>query len=210
MKRKCATISSIMLFAVCAFTQSSATMRFVLFRGDNSANALAAKTKASSVEATEERAGNTLFQVFRSREGSRKELFRVAIGWYRDNPKDLFNKTWNYGISSERDFNGDGKPDYCWYGADDTDEEKYLFLSSDSGYKRVDIVKTTQAEWRKRFKTKSPDFGEVFGQYPLSSIVLERTQTGLILLVTVAYDPQDYRGKSANFQFRIAQADFVS
>jgi hypothetical protein len=203
-------LSVCLLTATSVFAQGPMVAhRFVLF-GDTSHAAIAAKRRHSAAVATERRIGNTLFQIFRSRSGAQGELFRVAVGWYRDNdPKDNFNQTWNYGIVDEGDFNGDGKPDYTWYGGDDTSEEEYLFLSTDDGYRRVDIVKSAQHAWEKKFKSDAPDFGEVFGNSKLDSIVLSRSPVGLVLNAVAKFDPQDYRKKSAVYSLRIVEADFI-
>jgi len=118
-------------------------------------------------------------------------------------------KTWVYGIVDEGDFNEDGIPDYSWYGGDDTGEEEYLFLSSATGYLRVDIFKTARQAWKRKFKTEAPDFSEVGGKYQLSSVVLERTQSRIELLIAADYDPQDYKKRKSHFDLRIEQADFI-
>ena len=211
MKQRMRGLLACLVTAMSVFAQAPmGAYRHVLFGGNTSNAALLAKAKHSSAIPSEERVGNTLFQIFRSRTGNQGELFRVAIGWYRDNdPKDNFNETWSYGVADEGDFNGDGKPDYTWYGADDTSEEEYLFLSSEDGYRRVDIVKSAQQAWKKRFKAGAPNFGEVGGNYQLSSIALTRGSKSLVLNVITKYDPQDYRKKSATYSLRIEQSEFI-
>jgi hypothetical protein len=134
-------------------------------------------------------------------------LFRVEIGDYSSG---ALIKTWHYGIAAEGDFNGDGLPDYSWYGGDDTGEERYLFLSSDSGYKRVDLLKTVEAAWQSRFNKPPPDLGDLVGKYELDDLELENSSVGLVLDATVRPNPISVTSKTTKriYRFRIAQADF--
>lgn len=83
-------------------------------------------------------------------------MFRVRVGTYVSWEPE---KWWNYGIADERDFNGDGVPDYSWYGGDDTGFEMYLFLSRDGRFERVNILKTVATAWQQRHRKSPPDFG---------------------------------------------------
>ena len=98
-------------------------------------------------------AHQVVYQVFWSRTTPRRELFRIEVGSYFSGE---LVKLWNCGVANEGDFNGDGLPDYSWYGGDDTGQEMYLFLSSDRGYKRVDLLKTVEAAWQRRFNKPLP------------------------------------------------------
>ncbi|HMF90143.1 MAG TPA: hypothetical protein VKL40_05835 [Candidatus Angelobacter sp.] len=87
--------------------------------------------------------GKQFFQVFTNKKTGR-ELFRVPVG-------NEEAKYWVYGVMQEADFNGDGIPDFCWHGGDDTSQENLLVLSSPSGYRKVDIYESLQREWKRRF-----------------------------------------------------------
>lgn len=113
-------------------------------------------------------------QVFRDKR-TKAELFRIEVG-------DTETTWWNYGIATEGDFNGDGIQDYAWYGGDDTGDEMYVFLSSDSGYHRLDVHKAMEREWARSFHSAAPDFGEVGGPYSLQDVRFLRDATGLSLL----------------------------
>jgi len=114
---------------------------------------------------------------------------------------------WNYGIANEGDFNGDGVPDYAWYGGDDTSFEMYLFLSTGSQYERIDIVKTVQFAWQQRFHTSARDLGELDSRYSLDNIVLQRSEAGLVLFAEVIQSEVNGTIKGT-YQFRITRADF--
>jgi hypothetical protein len=152
-------------------------------------------------------AHKVIYQVYWSRTTPKHELFRIEIGDYSSG---MLVKTWHYGIAAEGDFNGDGLPDYSWYGGDDTGEERYLFLSSESGYKRVDLLKTVEAAWQRRFNKPSPDLGELEGKYELDDLELESSVAGLVLDATVRPNPMSAKPMTTkrNYRFSIAQADF--
>jgi hypothetical protein len=156
------------------------------------------------VSATEKRVGKSIYQVFSSRTEPKRELFRVSIG--EASGSDVV-KLWNYGIADEADFNGDGVPDYSWYGGDDTGFEMYLFLSAGLKYKKVDLLKTLQLAWKKRFHKAGPDFGAVGGRYALVSTVLVRSASGLAFLAEVEHSSLDEK-RSSTYRFRIAEGDF--
>jgi len=151
-----------LLAAVSAFGQDvRVEKRFILYPMDRGCVCIKTRKTTGTVRATEIRAGRlahqVAYQVFWSRTLPKRELFRVAIGGYYNGQGDQW---WNYGIVDEGDFNGDGLPDYSWYGGDDTGGVSYLFLSSSSGYKRVDIEKTVEAAWKKRFNKPAPDLSD--------------------------------------------------
>ena len=137
----------------------------------------------------------------------RRELYRIAVGSYQNGEGD---QLWNYGIANEGDFNGDGVPDYSWYGGDDTGDEMYLFLSSDNGYKRVDLLKTVEAAWQRRFNKPPPDLGDIEDKYTLDDIVLIHSTTGLVLDATARPNPMfiETMKTKRTYRFSIAQADF--
>ena len=82
----------------------------------------------------------------------------------------------------------------------------YLFLSSNGQYQRVDVLKTVQAAWQRRFHRPAPDLGGA-GSYALDDTMLERSATGLVLLAKVNHVTIDGTNKE-KYQFRIGQADF--
>ena len=180
----------------------------MLYRIDPSCVCIKTSKQTKTVIATETRVGKVshqvVYQVFWSRTTPRSELFRVIIGSY-------FNgelvQLWNYGIANEGDFNGDGLPDYSWYCGDDTGAELYIYLSSDSGYKRVDVLKTVEAAWQRRFNKPAPDLGEIGGNYDLDDTVLDRSSTGMVLHAMVRHSATE-RKREITYRFDISQADF--
>ena len=142
--------------------------KFPLFRMDHSCDCVKAKKVTKTVRAAEIRTGKPgasgglsgLLPIFLSDRTS--ELFRIEVG--RDYGGQLV-KLWNYGIAEEADFNGDGKPDYSWYGGDDTSSGAAFFLSTADGYQRIDVLKTAKAAWRRRYHSKSPDIEDSDCEY---------------------------------------------
>jgi hypothetical protein len=177
--------------------------RFLLYQMDRSCVCIAAKKRTRTATASEIRSGKAMYEVFRSRTVPPRELFRVRVGTVVSG--DVV-KWWNYGIADEADFNGDGRPDYSWYGGDDTSFAMYLFLSSGDQYRQVDVLKTIQAAWRQRFHTAAPDLADLGGDYNLRDTVLDQTEAGLVLLVTV--DRASDGSKTKSYRFRIPEADF--
>jgi hypothetical protein len=161
------------------------------------------KQQTDTVVSGEKRTGNVLYEVFWRRGQTRRELFRVRIGTYLH--QGLI-KTWNYGIESEADFNGDGKPDYCWYGGDDTSESILLFTSAGDRYDRTDVVKTASAAWTRRFDKRAPDLAALDGELGIRSIVVERSEAKLTLVVTIS--ARLSQGERQAQVFRIAEHDF--
>lgn len=138
--------------------------KFALFQIDKSCGCVKQKKQTKTVASAEVYVGKpghqTVYEVFWSRTSPKRELFRIEVGRSFDGQ---LVRTWFYGIVDEGDFNGDGVPDYSWYGGDDTGQEMYLLRSSDGGYKRIDLLKTVEAAWRRRFNKPPPDLGEVGG-----------------------------------------------
>jgi hypothetical protein len=135
-----------------------------------------------TIISSELRVGDTLYQVFRRRGEPNKELFRVQVGSYVR--KELV-KWWNYGIEMEQDLNGDGQPDYLWYGGDDTSESIILFISRGAAYERTDIIKTAGAAWKRRFNKTAPDIASVGGEYGVETVGIEKSRTGLTMIIVL-------------------------
>ena len=146
----------------------------------------------------EVRVGKRLYEVY-SRPGSpNAELFRVEIG---DFATGKLVKTWNYGIATEIDLNGDGEPDYLWYGGDDTSEIYLLFCSAGGKYDRVDVIKSARETWRNRFHKTAPDFADLGGKFHISEISWSEPDRSL--LVTVLSEAPNKRT-----QLVVPEADF--
>ena len=179
------------------------TKDFVIYQEDNGCVAYNADRDTKFPSSTESSNGKSIYQVFWSATTPTQELFRVKVGkLVGQDPV----KWWNYGICDEADFNRDGKPDYVWYGGDDTSFELYLFLSSGNRYQRIDVLSTVQAAWQRQFHTKAPSFAAT-GEYTLGDTKLERSPAGLALLATVEH--RSVAGVAeGTFRFRIRQADF--
>lgn len=197
------------LIAISGFGQGSSVKKTVpLYPMDKSCVCIKTKKETKTIVATVARVGKSshqvVYQVFWSRTLPRRELFRVEIGSYS---KGEGAELWNYGIAKEGDFNGDGLPDYAWYGGDDGGEYRYLFLSSDDGYKRVDVLKTVEAAWRERFDKLSPDFSNFDSGIGLSETVLEGSQAGMVLHAAIHRRASRGKGETT-YRFDISQADF--
>lgn len=179
---------------------------FLLYRMDKSCVCVKTKKQTKTLRATEARTGKFVYQVFWSRTEPKRELFRIRVGTAVGSGEE---KWWNYGIADEADFNGDGVPDYSWYGGDDTGFEMHLSLSSRNGYTKVDVLKTVQAAWKRRFRTAAPDLGEAGGSYSVSDTLIERSAKGLMLLVKIERVALDGKVEGV-YRFRIPEADFRS
>ena len=202
-------IVAFLLGAVCVFGQNRMTpKKFILYPMDKSCVCINALKTTKTASATEVRVGKVahqvVYQIFWSRTTPRRELFRIVIGGYSNGQGD---QLWNYGIASEGDFNGDGLPDYAWYGGDDTGGEMYLFFSSENRYKRVDVLKTVEAAWKQRFKKPAPDLSDSDSGYCVSKVVLERSTTGIVLHAAVPY-PASEGQREGTYRFDIAQENF--
>jgi hypothetical protein len=204
---KQAVIGIVMLVAIAgsAVGQNTAIpKRFKLYVGDESCVCIATKKQTMSAAAAETRTNRSVFQEFWSRTEPKRKLFRVRVGTFIGSENQ---KWWNYGIADEGDFNGDGLPDYSWYGGDDTSFEMYLFLSAGSHYERVNVLKTIGAAWKRQFGGVAPDLGEAGGEYAVTDISIERTAKGLMLTAVVKRQTVDGKNKGSH-HFEIAQADF--
>lgn len=152
---------------------------------------------------SEERVGNIVYQVFSRRGEPKSQLFRVQVGEYVGGK---LVKTWNYGIETEADFDGDGQPDYVWYGGDDTTESIVLFMSSGGHYDRTDVIRTAAAAWEHDFKRRAPDLAALDGEYGVASVVVERSNAHLTLVVGLGQ--RFNASKKGAKVFRISQRDF--
>jgi hypothetical protein len=162
------------------------------------------KKETPTVTSSETTSGQTISQVFYSKTGQRRELFRADIGFVINSERV---KLWNYGIVSEGDFNRDGLPDYFWYGGDDSGESMHLFLSSKRGYTKVDIHQTLKAAWKQRFNRESPEWANVDSDFLIGEIYIEDAAGGLVLFVTVDPGPLNSVDKNS-YEFRIRPSDF--
>jgi len=171
---------------------------FDLFPIDQACKCVAVASRTATIESSEITRGGKVFQVFKDRQ-TKRELFRVEIG-------DTRSKWWHYGITTEGDFNRDGIQDYAWYGGDDTSDELYVFLSSESGYRRLDIYKTMRRAWALAFHAPAPDFASSEGEYSLTAIRLDRDSTGLTLDADVESSAHPKAGRR---HLHVLAADFV-
>jgi hypothetical protein len=133
------------------------------------------------------------------------ELFRVFVGtdeatW------------WVYGLVQEADFNGDGIPDFCWHGGDDTSALNLLVLSSPSGYRKVDVNETLQREWRRRFPSDRLESPEGSDDPETSELKVIRASEKIIMRAIVTsrfYDPKIDDMKTYVHQLSVPEARFV-
>jgi len=172
----------LLIASVSAWAQPSnnpSPLEFHIYHTDEACSCINTKAETSTIRSSEKVLGKIAVQIFSARNGPEQELFRVKIGKFVDS--DMV-KWWNYGIADEGDFNGDGAVDYAWYGGDDTSFVMYLFISSDHGYARVDVLKTLDAAWKRRFHRTAPDLTETGGEYAITDVVVRRAASGLTLV----------------------------
>lgn len=124
-------------------------------------------------------------------------MFQVSIGLIVDTDRVKF---WNYGVVDEKDFNGDGLPDYSWYCGDDSEQAMYLFLSHNKAYMRVDILMTLKAAWTRRFHSKAPDFENVGDRYEIRTVSLERSGGRLVPVVNIDQIPESAADLEKRFE----------
>src|SRR2546422_1187188 len=158
----------LLIASVCAWARPSnnpTRVEFRIYRIDEGCVCINTKAETSTIRASEKVIGERAVQIFSPRNSPKQELFRVRIGKFSGS--DMV-KWWNYGITDEGDFNGDGTVDYAWYGGDDTSFVLYLFMSSDHGYAKVDVIKTLEAAWKRRFHVIAPDLTVSGGEAHIS------------------------------------------
>ena len=141
------------LWTSAAAAQSPA--RYEIFPSDPACHCIKTHHETKLVRATEASFGHTILQVFQNRQTGR-ELFRVPIGWIDNGRADKWE---NYGIASEFDLNGDGVPDYSWYGGNEASFEMNLFLSSRTGYRKIDLIDILQQALSRETHTKIENLG---------------------------------------------------
>jgi len=140
----------------------------------------------------------TFLQVFTSKL-TKREVFRVELG-------DARSMWWHYGIAAEGDFNGDGAPDYYWYGGDDTSDIMYVFLSHEGEYRRLDVYESLLGEWRRRFPARVPlDISADNDQ--VDRLYLVREPSGLALDGMIVRDSLTTRPR--RYPIHVAEGDFV-
>ncbi len=149
------------------------------------------------------RVGNKLYQVFTRRAKPHNEAFRVDVGFYDEGQ---LVSDWAYGVTLDKDMNGDGTPDYVWYGYDDAGLRLLWFLSSGDRYDCVNVFKTAERAWTKRFAQPAPDLEEAYGDDAVAEVTWVGNTRVLSILVELNWrDPANVR----KVPLRIAPADFV-
>lgn len=149
----------------------------------------------------------TTYQSFRMRTEPDMEVFRVPVEWMDG---DESHAWWNYGIADEGDFNGDGQPDYTWYGGDETGGVMLLFLSSPYGYIQTDVLKTIEKVWERRLHLAAPDFSDPeSSDWALEAIRIRKQEKGVELTAVIVDHPGTSRKKQPDVRLEIAEAEFV-
>lgn len=178
---------------------------FELYKIDKSCVCIRTHKETKTAIAREVKMGKNLYQEFWSKIEPRRKLFSVSIGRMTT---DGMVTLWNYGIAKELDLNDDGKPDYVWYGGDDTSSENWLYLSNGTEYKSVDLVKTIQVAWKARFNRKPPDLYLFGDKYGIGKMVIEKNDDGLFLIADVV-KVDDADKVLSRTHFRIPENAFV-
>jgi hypothetical protein len=150
----------------------------------------------------EQRVGKWVYQVFYFRNAPQQEAFRVEIGSYE---KGQLVQDWSYGIVAEKDMLSDRRPDYVWYGGDDTGQRLLWFLSRENSYDCTDVFRSAETAWKKRFGRTAPDFGEVGGDAQVALVMWDKAAQ--FLHITVESQPQS---KVRKVNLRIAPSDFIA
>ncbi len=165
------------------------------------------KTHPKFIVEKDHRIGNRLYQEYWSKDEPARKLFSIAYGTYYK--KDGLLTYWFASMKDECDMNGDGIPDYMWYGGDDTSQEEWLFYSVGQEYKSVDLYKTAEQAWLKQFKTKAPDFGEVGAEIFVDFTFVSNAQGNF--LEAEAYNNDDSVDKKSRVvkRYVINEKDFV-
>ena len=148
--------------------------------------------------------GKRFYQVFLDKRSGR-ELFRVFVGTEEAT-------WWVYGLIREVDINGDGIPDFCWHGGDDTSALNLLVLSSPAGYRKVNVNESLQREWKRRFPTERLDNIEGSDEPDASEMRLIRSSGKVTLqaLVTSTFvDPKTEDIKTFKHLLRVHESRFV-
>ena len=187
-----------MLFALSALLSAERVNEIKLFP----TNAKPRKNTAT-LTSTENRVGTVVYQAFHPRNDPSREAFRVDIGSYE---KGQLVEDWNYGIILERDVNGDGIPDYVWYGGDDTGQRLLLFLSKDTQYDCINVFKSAEAVWKKKFGKTAPDLGEVGGDQ-IAKDVTWNLQTQVLTVSAVPNDLE--KMKTQKRKVEVGLSEFV-
>jgi len=172
-----------MALAACIPSVAQSLPRFNVFPNDATCHCIRTHRETNSVLATETLFGHSILQVFHDKDTGR-ELFRVPVGWTERGQQD---KWWNYGIAAEMDLNGDGRPDFSWYGGDGTSYEMAVFLSSRTGYRRVDLIDLLQQALSRQTHTYVENLGgsrpEPSGDnWQVSSIWIEKEDPGSLFV----------------------------
>lgn len=158
---------------------------FIVFPYDKKCSCINTDSDSATVSVKEVRENGKVFQSF-TELVTHREIFRTAVGSLVNGEEIKF---WNYGLAEERDFNGDRKPDYAWYGGDDTSFEKLLILSAPRGYQKVDVIATVKKRWAKEFPGKPlADLHLLSSNQYLTDEVLTQTPRGVALGVTINSD----------------------
>jgi len=148
--------------------------------------------------------GKRFYQVIINRHTGH-ELFRVLVGtdeatW------------WVYGLVQEADINGDGIPDFCWHGGDDTSALNLLVLSSSSGYRKVNVNETLQREWKRRFPSERLESAEGTDEPDASELKVVRASKRVTLQAVVTstfFDQKSDGTKTFAHRLRVPEARFV-
>lgn len=181
MGKRYALLTIFLQAAVIAYGQAS-SLQFPLYKVDDSCACIRTKKETKTALAVNVIVGKSVYQVFKQRTKPDRELFRIEMGAVVNS--QVLTR-WNYGIADEGDFNGDGLPDYSWYGGDDTGDQMYLFLSSSNGYERINVYKNLQIAWTRQFHSQAPDFTSPDPENQITDIHIERVGSKLSLVATI-------------------------
>lgn len=155
---------------------------FIVFPYDKKCSCIPTESDSATVAAEEVTIQGVIFQVFKD-VNTKREVFRARIGNVVNGEEVKYS---NYGLAEERDFNGDRRPDYAWYGGDDTSFQKLLVLSGPEGHKVVDVVRSV----KENFNPGKPltDLHLVSSNRYISGEVITKTDRGIGLGVTLNSD----------------------
>jgi len=149
--------------------------------------------------------GKRIFQVFTDKRTGR-ELFRVDVG-------NNEARWWVYGLLLERDFNGDGVPDFSWHGGDDTSSLNLIVLSHKGRYRKVDAFGSLEREWKRRFPSDPIEDLDESETAEITDIKLTRQSDKLVLEALIKFTDIYKRNiddiKTYTHRVRVPESRFV-
>ncbi len=162
------------------------------------------KTATKSLISTLRCIKGDTYQVFSLRNNQKHEVFRLLTG-YCDKGKPDTNPS--AGILVDADMNHDGKLDFIWTGTTEEFTRLLWFMSKDAHYECIDLLKTAEIAWQKKFGGDAPDFSDVGPDYLVDEVLWD--WRAKILTLMIGPNDEDH-SKSDDVMLKIGPSEFVS